>query len=82
VWIGTISRMCREFGCSARAARDELENDPEQLAVQVMEFRDYQRAKALVDAAVSGGTGLDDDARDDPMVQAVIRTQARILREG
>jgi hypothetical protein len=54
----------------------ELRDDPEQMAVQILELRAYARTKALVDRAT--------DAKDlppgDALVARVIRTQAAILR--
>lgn len=69
--------MCEEFSCLPLAVVRELSDDPEQLAVQILELRAYARAKALVDRA--------GDQKDlplgDALVQRVMTTQAAILSE-
>lgn len=68
--------MCEEFGCLPLAMVRELGDDPEQMAVQILELRAYARTKALVDRAT--------DAKElppgDALVARVMRTQAAILR--
>ena len=68
--------MCEEFGCRPSEMVQELSDDPEQLAVQILELRAYARTKALVDRAKDAN----DVPQGDALVGRVIRTQAAILR--
>jgi hypothetical protein len=54
----------------------ELSDDPEQMAVQILELRAYARTKAMVDRA-KDATEL---PPGDALVGRVIQTQAAILR--
>lgn len=53
----------------------ELETDPEQLVLQVMDARAYVRAKQRVESAQKPG----DIPPGDVMCQAVLRTQVALM---
>lgn len=47
-----LSRICQEFpGCLPTRVLWELENDPDQLVLQIIRIRDYERVKSMVDQA-------------------------------
>ena len=78
MYLWLIGRICEEFSCLPLAAVRELSDDPEQMAVDILELRGYARTKAQVDRAETKA----DLPGSDPLVQRVMRTQAAILREA
>ena len=51
LWI--LSRLCEEFGGYPTRALWELEHDPDQMAVQILELRGYAAAKREYEAATN-----------------------------
>jgi hypothetical protein len=52
------SRVCEGFHCLPSAAERELENDPDQLALLILDIRGYMAAKHAFDNAVDKVDGL------------------------
>jgi hypothetical protein len=76
VYLWQVGRICEEYSCLPLAAVRELSDDPEQMAVQILELRAYARTKARMDVAK--------DAKDlppgDAIVARVLRTRAALRR--
>lgn len=71
-----MNAVCEGFGCLPLAAREELEADPDRMAVRILERRAYARTKAAIDAATEPG-----QVPKGPMADQVLEIQAQILRE-
>lgn len=71
-----MSRVCEEFHCLPLAAIREIERDPDRLAEMIIVFRDYARAKDVVDHAKKAN-----DIPDVPMTDLVVRHQIEIIKE-
>jgi hypothetical protein len=78
LWV--ISRLCESFNCLPTRALWELQHDPEQMALQILEFRAYADARREYRACKEG-----DDVRKaverNPMVQVVIDIEHGIAEE-
>jgi hypothetical protein len=72
-WV--ISRVCEEFNCLPSAAVRELMNDPAQMALDIIEFRAYARAKEALDNAKKP-----EDVPDSPMIEMVWLVQEEMLK--
>ena len=70
-----MSRVCEEFHCLPLVAVQELMEDPQQLALDVMELRAYSRAKDALDQAKSAK-----EEPKGPAAEWVWRVQAELLR--
>jgi hypothetical protein len=46
-----VSRVCEGFSCLPGQAKRELDNDPERLALQILDVRGYMAAKQAFDHA-------------------------------
>lgn len=68
--------MCEEFHCLPLAAIREIERDPDRLVEAIMVFRDYERAKTIVDRAKKA-----DEIPDIPMTDLVVQHQVEIIKE-
>lgn len=75
-----MSRLCEEFGCLPTRALWELEHDPDQMAIQILELRGYAAAKRDYEAA-KDGTEYADAVKRNPMVQTVRDTEHAIQAE-
>lgn len=53
-----VGRVCQGFNCLPSAAIRELENDPDQLAMLVLDLRGYEMAKRAFDRATDKVDGL------------------------
>lgn len=72
-WV--ISRVCEEFHCLPSQAVRELMNDPANLALDIMEFRAYARAKELLDNAKRP-----EDVPNSPLIEQVFLVQHELLK--
>jgi hypothetical protein len=66
-----IGRLCEEFHALPLAVTQELRDDPEQLAVRIVELRGFARAKAAYDNILQLEAGARRRLLQDPMVQRV-----------
>lgn len=69
-----MSLVCESFGCRPSEARWELENDPDELVLRILDLRAYAHAKATIDAAKDKT-----DLRMTPMIQTVWRITQELL---
>lgn len=72
-WL--VSRACEEFSCLPSQAVRELLDDPQQLALDVMELRAYARTKDALDNAKRP-----EDEPSGPMVEVVWDVMNELLR--
>lgn len=72
-WL--VSRVCEEFGIGPRAARRELDEDPDEV-LEILTFRAYQRTKAAIDRAEKS-----EDEPDGPMADRVWEVTAALSVE-
>jgi hypothetical protein len=81
VQLWDLGVLADEYHRTPFEMQRELEQDPEQLAVQILDLRAYARTKAAIDAAVKDNRGAEIDD-GNPLVQRVVETQATLLRKG
>ncbi len=73
-WV--ISRVCEEFHCLPSQAVKEIMTDPNQMALEIMQLRNYARAKEALDNAKNA-----DEIPDSPAIDQVWMVQAEIVRK-
>jgi hypothetical protein len=71
--------MCEEYGCMPTRALWELENDPDQLALRIITFRDFIRTTDAIDAAVKADK--QDQVPTGPMAELVLEIESEVTRE-
>lgn len=54
----TVGRVCEGFGCLPSAAEEELDRDPDQMALLILDIRGYMAAKHAFDGARDKVDGL------------------------
>jgi len=62
-----ISRICEMFGCLPSAAQRELDEDPDRLAVRIMDMRAFAHTHTAIQRARSAA-----DAPHGPMAARVM----------
>ncbi len=75
-WEWAVSRVCEEFHCLPSAAVNELMDDPDRLALEIIELRAYARAKEQLDNAKKST-----DVPKTPMIEKVWEVQAELHKQ-
>ncbi len=75
-WEWIVSRVCEEFSCLPSAAVNEIMDDPNNYALDILELRAYQRAKEALDNAKKPT-----DVPKTPMVEKVWEVQAELHKQ-
>lgn len=78
LWV--ISRLCESFGGYPTRALWELQNDPDQMALQILELRAYADARQQY-RACKDAEDVTKAIKRNPMVQLVIDMEHGIAAE-
>jgi len=76
LWEWVISRICQEFGCLPTEAIAEIDRAPVGLINDILELREYTRAKQIIDNAQK-----EDDIPSSPAIDMVFEIEATLIKE-
>ncbi|MDX9803925.1 MAG: hypothetical protein RBS96_07945 [Dehalococcoidales bacterium] len=76
LWEWVISRICEEFNCLPTEAMREMEEAPTGMIKDILELREYSRAKQIIDNAQK-----EEDIPSSPVIDMVFEIEATLIKE-